>query len=213
MKNHLLILILFLGSLQVAFAQGVIKGKVKDNQNLSLPGANITLVGSQKMAVTDQEGKFLLVGLPAGQYQLEVGYLGYNTLNQWVEVKNGQTEELVFEMQPGMLEGREFVVFGDRLKGQAKALNQQKTNSNITNIVSSDQIGRFPDANIGDALKRIPGITIQNDQGEARDIIFRGMAPQLNSVTLNGERIPSSEAENRMVQMDLIPSDMSKLLR
>lgn len=38
---------------------------------------------------------------------------------------------------------------------------------NITNIISSDQVGRFPDANIGDALKRIPGINVQYDQGEA----------------------------------------------
>ena len=48
---------------------------------------------------------------------------------------------------------------GEMLRGQAKALNQQKTNSNISNVISSDQVGRFPDANIGDALKRVPGIT------------------------------------------------------
>ena len=83
---------------------------------------------------------------------------------------------------------------------------------NITNIVASDQIGRFPDANIGDALKRVPGITIQQDQGEARDIIVRGMAPQLNSVTINGERIPSAEGDNRRIQLDLIPSDMIQLI-
>jgi TonB-dependent receptor len=75
-------------------------------------------------------------------------------------------------------------------------------------VISSDQIGRFPDANIGDALKRVPGITIQNDQGEARNLIIRGLAPNLNSVTLNGDRIPSAEGDNRNVQMDLIPSDM-----
>ena len=94
------------------------------------------------------------------------------------------------------------------MKGQAKALNQQKNNPNISNIVSADQVGRFPDDNIGDAIKRIPGITMQNDQGEARNIIVRGLASELNSVTLNGDRIPSAEGDNRKVQMDLIPSDM-----
>src|SRR5690606_25597261 len=59
-----------------------------------------------------------------------------------------------------------------------------------------------------DALKRVPGITMQNDQGEARNIIVRGLSPELNSVTLNGDRIPSAEGDNRNVQMDLIPSDM-----
>jgi hypothetical protein len=53
--------------------------------------------------------------------------------------------------------------------------------------------------NIGDALKRVSGITMQNDQGEARNIIVRGLAPQLNSVTINGERIPSAEGDNRNI--------------
>lgn len=46
--------------------------------------------------------------------------------------------------------GDEVLILGDRLRGQAKALNQQKNNANITNIVAADQIGKFPDANIGD---------------------------------------------------------------
>ena len=71
-----------------------------------------------------------------------------------------------------------------------------------------DQVGRFPDANIGDALKRVAGVTMQNDQGEARNIVIRGLSPNLNSVTLDGDRIPSAEGGNRNVQMDLIPSDM-----
>jgi TonB-dependent receptor len=108
--------------------------------------------------------------------------------------------------------GDEVLVLGDRLKGQAKALSQQKNLMNISNIVASDQIGRFPDANIGDALKRVPGITIQQDQGEARDVIIRGIAPQLNSVTINGERVPSAEGDNRKIQLDLIPSDMIQLV-
>ena len=43
---------------------------------------------------------------------------------------------------------------------------------------------------------------MQNDQGEARDIVIRGISPALNSVTLNGERMPSAEGDNRRVQMD-----------
>jgi outer membrane receptor for ferrienterochelin and colicin len=53
---------------------------------------------------------------------------------------------------------------------------------------------------------------MQNDQGEARDIIIRGLAPELNSVTINGSRIPSAEGDNRKVQMDLIPSDMIQIV-
>lgn len=161
-----------------------------------------------RAAVTNGDGDFAIIDAPVGQHTVNVSYIGYGAQSATVSVEAGKTSGLDFRLEPGVDMGVNILVLGDRLKGQAKALNQQRTNSNITNIVAADQIGRFPDANIGDAMKRIPGITMQNDQGEARDIIIRGMAPQLNSVTINGERIPSAEGDNRLVQMDLIPADM-----
>jgi TonB-dependent receptor len=211
MKQTLLTMIAWMSMTLLGYqavAQGVLKGKVVDSQNLSLPGANVILQGTTIGSVTNQNGEFTIVNLEAGTYEVVVTYLGYASLTQNTTISDRQTTLINFKMNETAIEGAEFIVFGDRLKGQARALNQQKNNANITNVVSSDQIGRFPDANIGDALKRIPGITMQNDQGEARNIIIRGMAPQLNSVTINGERIPSAEGDNRTVQMDLIPSDM-----
>ncbi|WP_439487596.1 TonB-dependent receptor [Algoriphagus sp.] len=201
-----LLLVFCLGN-QV-LGQGVLKGRVIDSENLSLPGANVILKNTTLGTVTNQNGDYSIVDLQEGSYEVQVSYLGYGSVTHKVSIEKGETSTLNFKLGETTIESLEFVVIGDRLKGQAKALNQQKNNANITNVVSSDQIGRFPDANIGDALKRIPGVTMQNDQGEARDIIIRGMAPHLNSVTLNGERIPSAEGDNRNVQMDLIPSDM-----
>jgi outer membrane receptor for Fe3+-dicitrate len=173
-----------------------------------MPGATVKLSGDlTKSQVSDQSGKFVFNSLKKGSYTVTISYIGYETVNQKLDVDAG-VKELRFVLEEKALEGTEIIVLGDRLKGQAKAINQQRNNGNITNVVSSYQIGRFPDANIGDAMKRIPGITMQNDQGEARNIIIRGMAAGLNSVTLNGERIPSAEGDNRNVQMDLIPSDM-----
>ncbi len=90
----------------------------------------------------------------------------------------------------------------------SKALKQQKKNLNITNVVTADQAGKYPDDNVGEALRRISGISVQNDQGEARNIVMRGFGTQLNAVTLNGDRLPSAEGDNRNVQLDLIPTNM-----
>lgn len=193
-----------------AWAQrGVISGKVTDEDNLSLPGASIYIESLMLGTASDNAGNFRLLNVPAGNYTITVSYIGYKLVTKSVQIVGGQTTSLGrISLDAGVTMGQEVVILGDRLKGQARALNQQRTNYNITNIVAADQIGRFPDANIGDAVKRIPGVTIQNDQGEARDIIIRGLAPQLNSVMLNGVRIPSAEGNNRRVQMDLIPADM-----
>ncbi len=191
---------------------GSITGQVLDDNNLAMPGATIQILENTRGTVTDSKGNFHLLNLPEGEYSLKVTYIGYEETTQIVRVTNNKSASVKVQMNPGILIGDEVLILGDRLKGQSKALNTQKNLMNITNIVASDQIGRFPDANIGDALKRVPGITIQQDQGEARDIIVRGMAPQLNSVTINGERIPSAEGDNRRIQLDLIPSDMIQLI-
>jgi TonB-dependent receptor len=211
MKKKLHLLLLFLVTHFVAVAQesGVITGKITETEgNFSLPGATIKLNVGNKYTISDQNGNFEFLNVPAGNYEIEVTYIGYQKQSQSVEVIEGKNSKVNFVLVQGSEELSEVIVLGDRLRGQAKAINKQKSNQNITNVISSDQVGRFPDANIGDALKRVPGITMQNDQGEARNIIIRGLAPTLNSVTLNGDRIPSAEGDNRNIQMDLIPADM-----
>jgi len=191
----------------ISFAQTtILKGKVMDNNDhFSLPGATLRIAEGNKFTVSDANGNFEFLNLPAGTYTVSVDYLGYQHFEQKIQTSD---ESIEIFLEPASKTIDEVQVIGDIARGQAKALNQQKNNSNITNIISSDQVGRFPDQNIGDALKRVPGITMQNDQGEARNIIVRGLSPELNSVTLNGDRIPSAEGDNRNVQMDLIPSDM-----
>jgi len=207
---RLLTLLSFLIVTSVLYSQtGKLIGKVLDENGLSMPGATLSL-NTQPLTgtISDNLGKFQFLNVKEGKYILSVSYLGYISLEAEVNISGGTTTEQNFKLVESAILGEEVLILGDRLKGQAKALNQQKNNANITNIVAADQIGKFPDANIGDALKRISGITMQNDQGEARNIIIRGMAPQLNSVMLNGERVPSAEGDNRNVQLDLIPADM-----
>ncbi|WP_396171206.1 TonB-dependent receptor [Flavobacterium sp.] len=210
MKKIFLVLMMTISTC-VLYAQGsgIISGKVTESEGgLSLPGATLKLNAGNRYATTNNNGEFEFLNVPYGTYEIVITYIGYQNQVQTVTVDSRKTAIVKFVLGTNNNELAEVVIIGDRLRGQAKAINKQKSNQNITNVISSDQVGRFPDANIGDALKRVPGITMQNDQGEARNIIIRGIAPALNSVTLNGDRIPSAEGDNRNVQMDLIPSDM-----
>ena len=209
MRNLLLLFLITFSLHSNAQGKGIISGKVTENEsNFSLPGATIKLSGTNKYTTSDINGDFEFLNVTEGSYQLEITYIGYQNFSTDVTVLAGKNNRISLVLTPGTEQLTEVIIMGDRLRGQAKAINKQKTNQNITNVISSDQVGRFPDENIGDALKRVSGITMQNDQGEARNIIIRGLSPSLNSVTLNGSRIPSAEGDNRNVQMDLIPSDM-----
>jgi TonB-dependent receptor len=206
LKIYFTILFASLAIFTSAQQTGLIKGRILDSDNLSMPGAAVVIETINKGTISDNYGYYTLTGIPEGTYELKVSYIGFNPEKKQVAVEPGKTAIVDFILEAG-IELSEVVVSG-QLQGQSKALNTQMNKGNITNIISSDQVGRFPDANIGDALKRVPGINVQYDQGEARFGNIRGTAPQYNSVMVNGERIPSAEAEDRTVQLDLVPADM-----
>lgn len=208
MKHYYMFIMLMFTSFVTLAQTGNIQGVISDENGITVPGATVMIQELKKGAISDFDGKFTLVDIPEGNYKLLIQYLGYTDLEQDVTVTVSQTVTVNITISSENTELEEVQITGYNMGSQARALNTQKNKQNITNIVSTDQIGKFPDANIGDAVKRIPGITMQVDQGEARNIIVRGLSPQLNSVTLNGSRIPSAEGDNRNVQMDLIPSDM-----
>jgi len=187
---------------------GSIYGTISDAEtNLALAGAVVRIESLGRSVVSGQNGRFVLTMISAGSHEVQVTYMGYATATEIVVVAATGSIAADFRLHPGAIGIEGVTVVGQR-SGQARALNQQLNSPNITNVVAADQIGRFPDANIGDAIKRIPGITVTTDQGEARFGLIRGTEPRLNSVMVNGERIPSAEAEVREVQLDLIPADM-----
>lgn len=192
-----------------AFAQNAaIQGTIVDFDKFPMPGAVVTETKSGQSTVTNELGQYTLSGLNAGEATVTVTSNGYNDFATTLQLSADKVTSLDIQMKTGSERMSEVIINGNYFRNQAKAFAQQRQNTGVTNVVNADQIGRTPDANIGDALKRITGVTIQNDQGEARDIIIRGLAPQLNSVTINGERMPSAEGDNRKIQLDLIPSDM-----
>ena len=62
---------------------------------------------------------------------------------------------------------------------QARALQDQRLAPNVENVQSAEQIAKYPDVNLADALKRMPGAGVQNDTGEGRYITIRGLDSNL----------------------------------
>lgn len=187
-------------------ARALIKGKVNDIVNKeSLTGATISLAATHNSAVTDVNGEFFFY-VNAGKQELTTRYLGYRDTVLTIDIREGEVKVINIELSSEYAQLNSVIVNGF-LQGQAKALNQQKNADNIKNVISADQIGRFPDPNAAEALQRVPGVNIERDQGEGRYVFIRGMAPQFTNVSVNGEQIPSPEADVRYVALDAVPSD------
>ena len=212
-KVLLSLLILLSAGLQVLanvnvneLKHGTIKGRILDTSNQTLPGATIYIDSLHTGVVSDINGFYTLTNIAPGTYKVKVSYVGYSPVEMTITVPEGKTVESNVMLNDGV-KLREVVV-GGAFNGQRRALSSQKNAMGIVNVVSADQVGKFPDSNIGDALKRISGINVQYDQGEARFGQVRGTSADLSSVTINGNRIPSAEGDTRNVQLDLIPADM-----
>jgi TonB-dependent receptor len=99
-----------------------------------------------------------------------------------------------------------------QVTGQAasldSALDAQQMADNILSVVHADDIGQLPDTNAAEALQRLPGVSIERDQGEGRYVRIRGMAPDMNSVTINGGLVPAPESDVRAVALDVLPSGL-----
>ena len=183
-----------------------VSGVITDSERHALPGASILIEDTKTGAMSGIDGRYTLLNLKPGTYTLRVSYVGFKPVVCRVKVEKDKVSTLDIEMKEGTTL-QEVSVTG-AFSNQRRALQMQKQAMGVTNVVSADQVGKFPDSNIGDALKRINGINVQYDQGEARFGQVRGTSADLTSVTVNGNRLPSAEGDTRNVQLDLIPADM-----
>ena len=186
---------------------GSIIGRVVDvTTNSALPGANIVIVGTNRGAATDAIGRFVIPKMPPGTYNIKASFLGYQDSTKEIQVIAAQRATVDFALKEVVLTGEQVVVYGNLTRGQAKALQKQKTAPNIVQVVSEEFFGRFPDRNAAETVRRLPAISISRDQGEGEFVMIRGMAPDYNSTTLNGIRIPSPDHNDgiRSVGLDLI---------
>ncbi|PAU50997.1 TonB-dependent receptor [Pseudomonas sp. PICF141] len=93
-----------------------------------------------------------------------------------------------------------------------QALKEQRSSDSIKSVVHADGVAQLPDENVAEAVQRLPGISVERDQGEGRFVSVRGLGPDLNSVTINGTLVPSPESERRAVALDVLPSELVQSL-
>jgi len=200
-------LCLFLLAYSGVEAQNSISGRVLDGKTGEpLIGASVSVKNSSIGVIAGNRGQFTLSGLSGPRVNLVVSYIGYTTRTITQDLETASAKNLTIRLQPSSVEMDEVVVTGIA-EGQVKALVEMKSAENIKNIVSAEQIRTFPDLNAAEVLQRIPGITLQRDQGEGRFVQLRGTPPELTNFNINGEQVPSPEGDFRYVGMDIVPSD------
>lgn len=187
----------------VVFAQGTIHGVVRDSLTTEpLLGANVFLLGTAFGSASDREGTYRIQNVPAGPYSLRISYIGYRS--RTINVNVG-VDELVVDahLLPDLIEGQEVVITA-QARGQVAAINQQRTANTIVNVVSQEKIQDLPDANAAEAIGRLPGVSIIRSGGEANKVILRGLEDKFTSITIDGVKIPPTDATSRGVDLSML---------
>ena len=188
-----------------------IKGVILDaTTGEALPGANVMIMGTSLGAASNLDGKYIIKSVPPGSYTLRVKYIGYKDFEQEINLARGKTLVQNVEMHASTLTGEEVVVTA-QAEGQMEAINQQLSARTISNIVASDRIQEVPDANAGESVGRLPGVSLLRSAGEGNKVTIRGLSPQYNAISINGTRMTSTSSgsnADRSVDLNMISSEM-----
>lgn len=195
---------------------GQLQGTVTDSASHALlVGALVRIEGANLETSTDHTGAYHFTSVPAGTQTLTVSYLGLDPSTAAVTVTGGSTTTHDVALAGGTVIMEAYKVESIR-EGQARAINEQRASNTITNVEASDAIGNLPDNTVADALSRLPGINVEQDDGQSSYVTIRGLAPQLNAIHLDGQPMPSvtdsldqsAGADTRSVNLSLIPSEI-----
>lgn len=192
---------------------GTITGEVADATGTrALRGAEVTLVEINQSAEVGQDGSYRFTNIAAGTYTLRVRYPGAEEQSRVITVSEDGTLAESFALAPRGTDGDTAVMETVLVIGQQSnllsSIARQRASDTVETVLTRDAIGQFPDQNVAEALRRAPGINVLNDQGEGRFVSVRGLDPNLNSSSINGNRVLATGGDERAVALDVIPSEL-----
>lgn len=146
-----------------------IHGRLTGKNGEALAGAFIYISNTPFKTLTDSNGRYLLSGIPPGEYNLVAEYVGYTAFTRHIRLKEYESEKINI----GMLETgqllQEVNVYGKlSQEEEAGAKQREKRANNIMNVISAKAMERSPDINAANVLQRMSGLTIDRNGEEMK---------------------------------------------
>ncbi|MDP6853533.1 MAG: TonB-dependent receptor [Candidatus Marinimicrobia bacterium] len=177
---------------------GKISGKVSDKEGNALSGANIVVEGTSLGAASDNNGAFVILGVPVGTYTVRCDYIGFSALKiSNVSVSSGLTTLQDFGLEKSAIEGAVVEVTAEK-----KLVEQSATNS--VRSVTAEDIENTASRSVTGLLDLQPGVVVLNGE-----LHIRGSRAEEVGYTLDGADIKDPISSGRMVSA--IPEALSEL--
>ena len=194
------------GTLQAQTGKGTLTGTITDARGAALQGVRVNLTPGNFSALTNATGQYTILGVAGGQYTLNASYAGFQTQSKPVAVHSGEPINLDLSLSIASA-SQNVQVYAPREGGELEAISRTFNAPNIIDVLPADVITSLPNANVADAIGRLPGVTLERDEGEGKYVKVRGTEPRLTHTLIDGVTIASPELV-RQIKLDIIPADL-----
>jgi len=185
---------------------GSVSGTIRDSSGAALTGAQVLLQPTGTTVTSDKQGSYLIPNVTPGTYTVTISYVGFANSVNTITVAAGQTASLETILTVGSASQQ--IEVNATLEGDAASINEQRVSDNILDVQTEAQIRSLPNANIADVVGRMPGVTLQRNEGEGQYVQIRGTEPRLSNTTIDGVIVPGPDPQVRQVDLDTIPADL-----
>jgi outer membrane receptor protein involved in Fe transport len=206
MKFKLIVAFLLITVLGFAQNKGTITGTLTDKNlnNESLPFANVFIKGTSIGVTTDETGKYT-ISLDTGSYTLQFSFLGYETIEEKVEVKAGETVTINKALGSGSYQLKDVVIQNIVSREKETALlAEQKKAVEIKQSIGAQEMSRKGVSNVEQGLTKITGISKVGSRG----IFVRGLEDRYNNLLVNELAVPSNNPYRKIIPLDMFSTDI-----
>src|SRR5688572_1744779 len=196
---------------------GTITGRVSNVATGNfLNNARVAIKGTEHVAFTDASGTYRLVGVRAGNVVLEVFYTDLDPQAIPVQVTAGGSVERNVELTSRSRYGAgevltldAFTVSSDKeADNQAVALNEQRFAPNIKNVMAADSFGDVLGSSVGEFLKFLPGVALEEDGNEVQGVSIRGAGGARTAYMTDGQPLATAnDGASRNVDLVMLALD------
>ncbi len=194
----------------IAGQTGIIKGHILDGHTKEpLFGASVQLLGTVNGAISDEDGSFLITGIPIGKHSLKTTYFSYKQHEiKDIDVRQGDTTFLELSLEPTAEELQEVQVVAKANRETEQTLLLDRRNS----LISTQHIGaqELSGKGLGDAGAAVATMTGVSKQEGVKNVFVRGLGDRYNVTLLNGFQVPSEDPEYKNIALDFFESDVIK---
>jgi len=192
MKKVILLISFIFSFLITGLAQSTIKGTLTDEETgKGISFANIS-IDQNKGTVSDESGKFTFENIKAGDYVLQISYVGYESLRRKINIKENEILELQIKLKSANITAEDVVITATKTENYIKDIPTR------INLISPRQIEAIPAQTTDELLNLVPGINLNRSFG-----IFS----HTTAVTMRG--LNGQEQGRVLVMIDGIPTNKS----